>query len=202
MLSPGEQPRTPSLGPRRLWVLLLFTALLAVYLQTQAGNILEYRLYFTEDRRAAQLSLLELHEGWSEATLRQRFAGHPVTCEPYRGDMKVQRACAVDVGSLNGVSALFLSFFFADGRLSHVSVNVPWWAHRAALKSLVDSFGQPVASQRLPHQGVRLHGWSLANGAAVFMNRDRPLNPLSWNSIHWRSASSCRSEGCLAAHEP
>lgn len=202
MLSPGEQPKTQSPGPLRLLVLLLFAAIFAVYLRSQSDNLLEYRLYFTEDRKPAHLSLLELNESWTEASLRQRFAGYPVVCDPYQGELPVQRACAVDVSSLNDVSALFVSFFFAEGSLRHVSVNVPWWAHKAALRSLITSFGPPTASQLLPHSGVRLHAWSLVNGSAVFLNRDLPLNPLSWNGIHWRSASSCLNQNCFKKNEP
>lgn len=202
MLSPGEQPRSPHLNSRSTLILLLFTALLAAFLHFQASNLTEYRLYFTEDRKAATLSLADLSENWTEATLRDQYAGYPVSCHPYQGELAVQRACAVYVSSYNGVPALFMSFFFADGHLSQISINVPWWSHGAAYRSLVANFGQPAASQLLPHAGVRLHGWRLRNGSAVFFNRDRPLNPLSWNGIYWRSASSCLKQRCFTKNEP
>ena len=201
MLSPSEQTKAKSLVLLILLVVLVLAAALAAYLWSQSANLREYRLYFTEDRKPAQLSLLELNESWTEASLRQRFAGHPVVCVPYRGELPAQRACAVYVSSLNDVSTLFVSFFFAQGSLRHVSVNVPWWAHKTARRSLIASFGPPIASPFLPYSGVRLHGWSLVNGSAVFLNRDLPLNPLSWNGIHWRSASSCANQGCFKKNE-
>jgi hypothetical protein len=202
MLSPGEQPRSLRLNSRSALVLLLFTALLAAFLHFHASNLKEYRLYLTEDRKAATLNFANLSEEWTEANLRNRYAGYPVSCHPYQGKLAVQRACAVDVRSYNGVPTLFMSFFFADGHLSQISINVPWWSHDAAYRSLVANLGQPAASQLLPRAGVRLHGWPLTNGSAVFFNRDLPLNPLSWNSIHWRSASSCLEQRCFTKSEP
>jgi hypothetical protein len=196
MLSPGEQPRNQPVNLRRVLVLLFLCAVPAALLLSQAGNLNEYRLYFTEDRKPAFLDLTALSEEWTESSLRARFAGFPITCVAYRGSLPVQRACAVDVRSTNDIPALYTSFFLAGGRLDQVAINVPWWSHGSAYKSLVTALGPPAASQFMPRNGVRLHGWRLSSGAAVFFNRDRPLGPPFWNSIYWRSPSACRSEGC------
>jgi hypothetical protein len=197
MPSPGEQPRTPPAHRRTVLVLALICVAVAALLLAQAGKLNEYRLYFTEDRRSASLDLSALSDEWTEADLKERYAGYPILCEPYRGPLPVQRACAVDVKSVNDVPALYMSFFFAGGRLNQLSINVPWWSHGTAYDSLVNTLGQPAASQQLPRAGVRLHGWRLGNGAAVFFNRDRPNHPLSWNGIYWRSPSACKVEGCF-----
>lgn len=197
MRFPGEQPRTPSVSSRRVLTLLIPILLLATFLLFQAGNLTEYRLYFTTDRKPATLDLLSLSEDWTESRLRAQFAEFPVGCHPYQGPLPVQRACAVDVRSANGVPALYMSFFFTRGRLSQVAINVPWWSHQSAYQYLVATLGKPVASQLLPRSGVRLHGWQLGNGSAVFFNRDRPFNPLHWNAIYWRSPTECRHEGCF-----
>jgi hypothetical protein len=198
MLSPGEQPRTRPVNFRTGFVLVaLCVALAVLLLLSQSRNAREYRLYFTEHRKPASLDLSTLSEEWTEGSLRERFTGHPVSCQPYQGPLPVERACAVDVSSANGVPVLYMAFFFAGGRLDQVAINVPSWSHRAAYQHLVTALGSPAASQLLPRNGVRLHGWRLGNGAAVFFNRDRPVNPLEWNSIYWRSASACKVQRCF-----
>lgn len=197
MLSPGEQAQTPPLSLRRVLLLLCLCAGIAGLLLSQAGNLKEYRRYFTETRKPVSLDLSALSEEWTESRLKEQFRGHPVKCYPYQGPLAVQRACAVEVSSMNGVPTLYMSFFFMGGHLDQVSVNVPWWSHQAAYEHLVTSLGSPLASQFLPRNGVRLHGWRLGNGSAVFLNRDRSINPLDWNAIYWRSATGCKHEACF-----
>ena len=67
----------------------------------------------------------------------------------------------------------------------------------AVLAVLLLSQARNLTSQVWPLDGVRLHGWDLGNGSAVFLNRDRPLNPFQWNGIYWRSATACRQQGCF-----
>lgn len=197
MLSPGEQPRTPPLSLHRVFLLLCLCAGIAGLLFSQAGNLREYKQYFTQTRKPASLDITALSEEWTERSLKEHFSGYSVNCYPYQGPLAVQHVCAVEVSSTNGVPTLYMSFFFAGGLLDQVSINVPWWSHQAAYKHLVTSLGSPPASQFLPRNGVRLHGWQLGNGSAVFLNRDRPINPLQWNAIYWRSATGCKHEGCF-----
>lgn len=201
-LSPGEQPRNKPISFRRIALATIAVGVVAALLLSQRGNIEEYRLYFTQDRKPATFTFTELSEDWTEKTLQEKFSGFPMTCVPYRGSLPVQRACGVDVASHNGVPALFVSFFFSAGRLDQAVVNVPWWSHRTAYSSLVTALGQPAASQVFPRDGVRLHGWTLPGGAALFLNRDRPLNLLAWNAIYWRSPSACAATGCIRSNEP
>lgn len=197
-LSPGEQSRNQSISFSRIALVAIVGLLVAVFLLSQNRNIEEYRLYFTQNRKPVTFSFTELSEDWTEKTIQAKFSGFPITCTPYHGPLPVQRACGVDVASHNGVPTLFVSFFFSAGHLKQAVVNVPWWSHRAAYSSLVATMGQPVASQVLPHDGVRLHGWRLPDGATLFLNRDRPLNPLTWNAIYWSSPSACPVTGCIS----
>lgn len=201
MLSPGKQPRSHPVSLRRVLLAVLACVIVTALLLSQKANLEEYRLYFTDERKPVTFALEELSENWTERTLQERFVGYPILCEAYRGRLPVERACGVDVSSHNGVPALFIAFFFSGGHLDQVSINIPWWSHGTAFKSLVAAFGRPAASEFLPRDGVRLYGWQLASGAALFLNRDRPLNPLSWNAIYWRSASACQKGGCFTANE-
>lgn len=164
---------------------------------TQQEAIREHRLYFTEDRKDVTFQFADLSEAWTERTLREKFPGIPLNCYPNPGENLGDLGCVLDTKSFNGVPALFVSFFFSSSHLEQVSINVPWWKHQTAYDYLVASIGHQTSSQLFPHSGVRLHGWSLPSGAAVFYNRDKSLNPLLWNAINWRSASSCASNRCF-----
>lgn len=176
-------------------LLVCLVVLLLVLIEKE--RLREHWLYFTEDRRAATFDFVELSESWSVDMLRERFSGFPIRCYPNPGDGLGDLGCIVDTMSHNGVPSLFISFFFTSGHLHQVSVNIPWWNHAEAYSKLTATLGQPLASQLLPRHGVRLHGWRLADGAGLFFNRDRALNPLDWNSIYWRSAASCKARTCF-----
>lgn len=198
-LSPGEQPNQLPLSPRRIGVLLLVAGVVGGYLFFNRDNLRDYRDYFADGRLPAHLPFGELSESWSEATVQSRFAGFPVTCyanqypTPTMGD----RVCSVEVGSNNNVPTFLMSFFFLSGRMTHATYLVPWWEHARGQSSIENAYGPPVARQMVPRQGARLLGWQLPDGAAIFYNRDRPLNPLWWNAMFWTSASACEKTRCI-----
>jgi hypothetical protein len=162
-------------------------------------NIREYWLFLTEDRPAVEFGFEELSDSWTEADLRRRFPGLKVTCDRSFDRYLDDRTCFIDVSAHNHVPAMFVSFFFASGKLNRASVNVPWWHHSEGYKSLELTFGKPSASQDHASAGVRLHGWRLQGGAALYYNRDRPRNPLEWNSMFWNSAAACEKSKCWAS---
>jgi hypothetical protein len=159
----------------------------------------EYRLYFTETRPSATIDFAALPQ---EATERDIRAAHPLLalrCYTNRpGEYLDDRSCFADVSALNGTPALSISFHFASGKLNRMSANIPWWAHRAAYEAITGIHGPPVASQARAVASVRLHGWALPDGGALFYNRDRPLNPLRFNGLLWVSSRQCARQGCLA----
>ena len=178
---------------RILLAVLAATLLYAAY-QTQKANLNEYYLYLTEDRKAASFAFSELSEEWTEQRIKDRFQGYPISCRAWK---EGSRACGVDVSSHNGVPAMFMTFFMESDQLREVAINVPLWARRQAEESLRQTLGRPAASQFLPRSGVRLVGWSLLDGSAVFLNRDLNVLPPFRNAIYWRSPSSCTRQGCF-----
>lgn len=166
-------------------------------LMTQRDALREHELYFTQNRSDVSFELSELSGEWTEKELRKRFAGLPIQCYPNPGDGLGDLGCTLDTKSYNGIPALFISFFFSSGKLQQVSINIPWWKHPEAYEYLTSKIGTPTASQTFPRSGVRLHGWRLPDGAGLFYNRDRSLNPLQWNAIFWRSPASCAGSACF-----
>lgn len=182
---------------RRFGFLLLVSLAVGALLFTQIDRIVIYKRYLSGNRPAAKIDLYNFGDAWTEQTLRQAFSGICVSCHQYTETSDADRVCALDSGSLNGIPTLYTAFFFSSGKLSHASINVPWWSLADARHVLVSSFGPPTASQRLPHKGVRLEGWQMGNGSALLINRDRPLYPLEWNAVLWNSKSTCRKLGCF-----
>lgn len=193
----AEQALPRRLTARRLGFLLLVSLGLGALLFTQIDRLDVYKRYLTDRRPAARLDFYNLGDTWTEQTLRQAFPGIRVSCYRYTETRDADRVCALDSESLNGIPTLYTAFFFSFGKLSHASINVPWWALADARHILVSSYGPPTASQRRPHKGLRLEGWQLGNGSALFINRDRPLYPLEWNAVLWNSQSTCRKLGCF-----
>ncbi len=197
-LSPGEQQRTRSVSIWRLLVLLLPVLLLFWLWNTRYPPIREYKLYLTEERKPADLPWDELSESVTEADIRQRYQGFPMRCMP--NETRVQgivRMCILDLKTLNGVPTMTVNFLFGQSGLQRVATNIPWWAHADGLVTLESKYGPPSTSQDRAHSGVRLHGWKLATGAAVFYNRDPEKLPLGTNSVQWLANDACSGRPCI-----
>lgn len=189
------EPSGTGHGLRLLAAIILVT--LAVLCLVFPRHLREYRLYFTEKRPVSVLAFDEMSQDWTEADLKARLPQLAFRCyDNAPGEYLDQRSCFADVDSHNGVPALALAFYFADQRLNHMTVQVPWWHHRTLADALTRSHGPPEAAQAVPVHGVRLAGWKLRGGHAIFMNRDRPGNPLDWSQVLWSSERACSRSPC------
>jgi hypothetical protein len=166
-------------------------------------EVREFHLHFTTHRPQANFHLGFLSDEWDEDDLRQKLGWLTFRCYANApGRYLDDRSCFADIRAFNQVSAMSLSFFFADGRLNRAAVQLPSWYHDDGLRMLARMHGQPIAAQATFSSGVRLIGWQLDDGAAVYYNRDRPFNPLERNGILWVSARHCRTSPCFALPEP
>lgn len=172
----------------------LSLALLAMAFPDPFG---EYRRYLTESRPALDFRFDELSELWTEADVRQQFPLVPFKCGKVPAEMDLgEWGCRTEISSHNGVRAMGLSFFFREGRLDSASLQVPWWHHQKGLRSILTLYGRPIGFQSGRRVGVRLVGWHLANGSALFYNRDLEWNPLSWSALYWVSQRRCKQQRC------
>jgi hypothetical protein len=157
----------------------------------------EYRLYLTENRPALTLSYAEISQDWTEPQLRERFSNLTLRCyDNGPGEYLDDRSCFADISSHNGTPAMNVAFHLAAGKVNHVGVQLPWWAHGRQWSQLKSAYGNPLAAQAQPVEGHRLFGWQLSGGA-VFFNRDRPLNPLMWSMVLWSSERACGLRSCF-----
>jgi hypothetical protein len=114
-----------------------------------------------------------------------RVVNIPLSCVADTSALPLgDRVCHSNINSYADVTALRVAFFFKDGHLANIKIDVPWWRHKRMGKQLVKDFGNPTGAQDVPVQGVRLVGWKLEHGSVLY-NRDPDRNPLMWNTIQW-----------------
>ena len=195
MRSPDAPARQPVFNRTRIALGLCLVVAVALYTQRKA--IHELHDHFFGEHSGTSFELAELSGDWTEQTVQTRLAGHPIWCGRYEGNLAADRACGVKVNAYNGLPALHIGFFFNASHLRQVAISLPSWAHADAHAQLLADFGAPYASQFWAFPGPRLNGWRRPDGAGLFINRDRPLNPLQTNAIYWRSATECELLGCF-----
>ena len=193
---------TRSLAARlRLAFLLVLLALVcfgAWVSQRFPNEVREYRLHFTTERPEAQFHIGFLSDEWTEDDLRKQLGWLKFRCQANRpGQYLDERSCFADIRSYNRVPAMTASFYFAQGKLNRAALQLPSWEHEGGLTLLFRMLGKPQGAQADASAGVRLVGWQLDNGGAVYYNRDRPLNPLERNGIFWVSARHCQQHPCF-----
>ena len=165
-------------------------------------NVREYRLYLSEDRPSLILRYEDISDDWTESQIKERFAQLRFRCYDNRpGEYVDDRSCFADIGAHNGSPAMAVAFYLAKGKVNHVGITVPWWAHERQAERLVSAYGKPLAAQALPIAGVRLSGWKMPGRHAIFFSRDRPLNPVMWSLVFWSSERACIKDGCFVERE-
>lgn len=194
---------TRSLAARlRLAFLLVLLALVcfgAWVSQRFPNEVREYRLHLTTERPEAQFHIGFLSDEWTEDDLRKQLGWLKFRCQANRpGQYLDERSCFADIRSYNRVPAMTASFYFAQGKLNRAALQLPSWEHEGGLTLLFRMLGKPQGAQADASAGVRLVGWQLDNGGAVYYNRDRPLNPLERNGIFWVSARHCQQHPCFS----
>ncbi|MCU7371652.1 hypothetical protein PEC18_12520 [Paucibacter sp. O1-1] len=161
-------------------------------------HVREHRLYLSEQRPTLDFSFDELSEQWTEADLRAQFPGQGIKCYSKLPNRPGDKSCFADISGHNGVAAMGAAFYFVSDRLDSVSLNIPWWAHGRMRDAIEGRYGRAVAAQSRPVAGVRLMGWALPDGSALFHNRDRGYNPVQWGGVFWSSRRACLRTGCLS----
>ena len=183
-----------------LLVLLALVCFGAWVSQRFPNEVREYRLHFTTERPEAQFHIGFLSDEWTEDDLRKQLGWLKFRCQANRpGQYLDERSCFADIRSYNRVPAMTASFYFAQGKLNRAALQLPSWEHESGLTLLFRMLGKPQGAQADASAGVRLVGWQLDNGGAVYYNRDRPLNPLERNGIFWVSARHCQQHPCFTA---
>lgn len=167
----------PSRAPKVVALVLLL--LLAGLLWRHAGDLGMYSGYLLERRPVAKLGINELSPLLDEAALQKHVAGVPLRCT---GELRV---CRADISRMDNVPAMQLAAFFDQGRLVNLQVDVPWWAHHAALRQLVTQFGAPEALY--PATAARPQVQWRTRGGWVTLQKSPGFDPLQPVALQWRA---------------
>ncbi|QID16458.1 hypothetical protein G3580_01725 [Nitrogeniibacter mangrovi] len=182
-------------NPLRLLILLALLALAVLALFNR--NLLWQNIRPWQRGQATLSADLRALTGRMSESDVVRFAGEvPLRCDPMPpGNERLgDRVCHAYIRRFDEHRAYYVAFFFRDGRLASMKVDVPWWLHGLMETRLIAQYGPPQGRQLLPTNGERLEGWQLPGGA-VFYNRDPDLNPLQWNTVYWMSAEQSAQIG-------
>ena len=186
--APGR--RGPARGrslPSVLLVLLALAAVSAALLWRHRAELGGYRAYLQGDRPAVEARFEALSAASTAAVLRRHFAGLALRCEdavPAAGALG-DRLCRAPLSRLDSVPALQLAAYLDHDRLVTIAVDLPWWAHHAALRRLVEQYGAPLALDLRPVEGTVVT-WR-TRGGAIELNRDPGWDPLKTGLLQWRA---------------
>lgn len=161
-------------------------AVAAVVTATNLPRLHVYLKYWGTQSPRIDMPYKALSRDMDEKALRATMSTLPLNCiaEDKARNGLGDRVCYSALNAADGAPALTAAFFFDDGRLAHAIVQVPWWGHHAAVRSLVARLGMPDAIQDQPVRGNRLVQWRVPDGLVEF-NRDPGWDPLGWSAVYW-----------------
>ncbi len=134
--------------------------------------------------------------GMTEAEVLSAVQSPVLTCVDRPGFFMGSRVCQARVSSYLTVPALFVAFFFKDGGLSGVKVDVPNAEHRAVGTMLQSQYGAPTIDNKGSAGNPGVVGWKLPKGRVVY-NREREADPKVHNTILWVSEPQAATMGGL-----
>ncbi|MGJ7499998.1 hypothetical protein ACSFBF_06530 [Variovorax sp. ZT5P49] len=134
-----------------------------------------------------EISLNDFSSDMTEADVRAAVDLPELRCVDERALRSMgDRTCYANIKSFHKVQALLVAFFFKEGRLSTIKIDVPNWRHTNMARALSRQYGSPTGAQDQPVAGVRLVRWDAERGR-IYYNRDRELNRASWSTVYWES---------------
>ncbi len=177
-------------------VILLGLLGISIFLLINKGLVVSNFRTWQYGSARFSLDLQDIQGGLTEAEIKQRFFTLPLHCSNNHisGSKLGDRVCYTELKTYDGLPASFIVFFFHNGGLSSLKIDVPWRIHRKMKHRLFQHYGRPFVNDLLPLHGVRLVGWKLLHGNLIY-NLDPHINPLQWNTIYWISAAQTQRIG-------
>lgn len=129
--------------------------------------------------------------GMTEAQVGRQARPIALRCVDQPGFFLGSRVCQARVQSYLGVPAVFVAFFFKDGGLSAVKVDVPNGQHRAMGSALIGRYGPITIDSK---EAADVVGWKLPKGRMVY-NREREADPKVHNTVVWLSEAQAAAMG-------
>lgn len=169
----------------RWFKVIVMTGLVAValLLALNVDRLATYRAHFRGALPATELRLNELSVAMDSTAVKQHFQGLDFRCHHQPSSLG-DVYCYADVSRVDGLSALLVVTHFRQDHLTHVVVQMPWWAHGRWLDKLLAENGRFTTAGLASRFGGPVLRWPVPNGQLEF-NRDRSFNPLEWSALFW-----------------
>ncbi|APW36696.1 hypothetical protein RD110_05395 [Rhodoferax koreense] len=169
------------------FILLILLLLAAGLAWRHRGDADAYRRHFLQAQPAASPRFDELSSAMDEAALQRHLAGVPLRCisETRERQTLGDRVCWADIARVDAVPAMQFAAYFNRGRLAYVAIDLPWWAHHAALRQAMAQLGAPEAidAKTAAQPAVQ---WR-TKGGRLRLNRDPGFDPLATSALQWRA---------------
>lgn len=172
------------------WLIFAVLAALGIVLWMNADRLHVYKKYFFEKSPSISLRYEDLSADMGEAEILKHFAGAGLRCinQSKASNGMGDRVCYASIDRADDFPAMTVATFSNGGRLNHVLVQVPNWAHTRWLDRFVGQYGKADRDGRVDGMlGGPVLRWGLPNGK-LNMSRERDLNPMQWGVLLWVAA--------------
>ncbi len=216
--TPEKTPACDPASMRKFHFMKLILPVLFIF----AGTLIFYRIWDSEYGRVYRLHFFQ-----AEDQLLLDFNKlEPISIESARREFKLNWFCRKERGPFgdsfcadellewNHMPALTVIFWFRDGVLTYVRLDVPPWHHDELVQYVHSAYGAPSAyasrgdfrdtlyriknmikrsrSGDMNKETDRLAVWRMDTGALLIMDLQKDPDPLSWDTVFWMSPAVVR----------
>lgn len=134
-----------------------------------------------------KLDLTTLRGGETVEEVKRRFPELDWYCGPNTSATQFgDFFCADDhLETWNGQPAMLTVFWFKNGKLANLKIDIPREKHKYVKAYLLRQLGRPDGWGRRDLGQADLVIWKLETKSALFFNIDPEPNPLAWSTVLW-----------------
>lgn len=174
--------------------ILALSAYRALYnndvLYWNAKHIVNARTHLT-------LDFSQFRGGQTPQELKKQFPALDLDCGAMTNGLGDYTCADEHLSSWNGNQAMRAVFWFKQGKLTHVSINIPQAHHQQVKRYLFTSFGQPHSRGHREAGQSDIVVWEIESGGGLVFNIDAEPTPLMWSMVLWYSPAEVRRMGGL-----
>ena len=172
--------------------------LLSAYRAFYNNNVLYGNaIHIVNARTHLTLNLSQFRGGQTPQELKKQFPALDLDCVAAKDGLGDYACFDEHLSSWNGNHAMRVVFWFAQGKLTHVSINIPQAHHEQAKRYLLTSFGKPHGRDRRAEGQSDIVVWEIESGGGLVFNIDPEPTPLMWSMVLWYSPDEVKRMGGL-----
>lgn len=160
---------------------LLGLAVLAALLWAGRAELPEHLArWFGDGRARIAVDYTRLAPGLEPAGLARLLGLAPLQCHAAEDT----RICEAPLAEADGLPAARLRALWRQAQLQSVEIDLPWWAHHAAVQRLSERLGPPARANPADTGRDPRIAWDLAQGT-LQIPRAPGWNPWRWRTLRW-----------------